>query len=77
AAIDAAVGLKLHPDFESAIAAMTRLGRVFEPDPRCREIYEQLYRRVYLQMYRRLKPLYEEIRKITGNKAAAPPPGPA
>ncbi len=66
AAIDAAVGLKLHPDFTAAIAAMTRLGRVFEPHPDHREIYEQLYNRVYLQMYRRLKPLYEEIRKITG-----------
>ncbi|MBP8979751.1 MAG: FGGY-family carbohydrate kinase [Syntrophobacterales bacterium] len=64
AAIDAAVGLKLHPDFRTAIAAMTRLGRVFEPDPRNREIYEQLYNRVYLQMYRRLKPLYEELRDI-------------
>ena len=64
AAIDAAVGLKLHPDFRTAIAAMTRLGRVFEPDTLNREIYEQLYRRVYLQMYRRLKPLYEELRDI-------------
>ncbi len=60
------MGLKLHPDFTAAIAAMTRLGRVFEPHPDHREIYEQLYNRVYLQMYRRLKPLYEEIRKITG-----------
>jgi sugar (pentulose or hexulose) kinase len=66
AAIDAAVGLQLHPDFETAVAGMTRLGRTFEPDPGNREIYEGLYDRVYKQMYRQLKPLYEQIREVTG-----------
>jgi sugar (pentulose or hexulose) kinase len=45
---------------------MTRLGDVFEPDPQRVKIYDELYQRVYQQMYRRLKPLYEEIREITG-----------
>lgn len=66
AAIDAAVGLGLHHDFDAAVREMTRVGRVFEPDPDTREIYEGLYHRVYKQMYRRLGPLYEEIQKITG-----------
>jgi sugar (pentulose or hexulose) kinase len=66
AAMDAAVGLGLHPDFASAVAAMTRIGRVFEPQPQHREIYDQLYHRVYRKMYARLKPLYLEIQKITG-----------
>jgi sugar (pentulose or hexulose) kinase len=66
AAIDAAVGLGLHPGFEAAVAAMTRVGRTFEPDPATTAVYDQLYRRVYREMYRRLKPLYEEIRGITG-----------
>jgi sugar (pentulose or hexulose) kinase len=66
AAIDAAVGLGLHPDFPSAVQAMTRLGDVFEPDAQRVKIYDELYQRVYQQMYRRLKPLYEEIREITG-----------
>jgi sugar (pentulose or hexulose) kinase len=66
AAIDAAVGLGLHPDFDSAVSSMTRVGRVFEPDPATSALYEQLYARVYRQMYARLKPLYEEIRAITG-----------
>ncbi|KIF80567.1 FGGY-family carbohydrate kinase [Noviherbaspirillum autotrophicum] len=66
AAIDAAVGLKLHADFGSAIKAMTRVGRVFEPQPHHRKIYDDLYRRVYRQMYARLQPLYKEIQKITG-----------
>jgi sugar (pentulose or hexulose) kinase len=66
AAIDAAVGLGLHPDFETAVQQMTRLGRTFEPDPAAHAVYQELYQRVYLAMYRRLKPLYDEIRDITG-----------
>jgi sugar (pentulose or hexulose) kinase len=66
AAIDAAVGLGLHPDFSTAVREMTRVGSVFEPDPEHGEIYDGLYREVYLKMYRRLRPLYEKIRAITG-----------
>lgn len=66
AAIDAAVGLKLHPDFDSAVKAMTRIGREYEPDPGASQIYNDLYHRVYHRMYKTLKPLYEEIRSITG-----------
>jgi sugar (pentulose or hexulose) kinase len=49
---------------------MTRPGRQFEPDPEQQQIYDELYREVYLKMYRRLRPLYEQIRRITGY----PPP---
>ena len=66
AAIDAAVGLKLHPDFATAVRAMTHTGRVFDPDRKTHERYDNLYRRVYLKLYDRLKPLYKEIREITG-----------
>jgi len=66
AAIDAAVGLKLHPSFESAVKAMTHIGDTFEPDPKAHRIYNELYQRVYLQMYNRLRPLYNDIRIITG-----------
>jgi sugar (pentulose or hexulose) kinase len=69
AAIDCAVGLGLHPDFPTAIAAMTRVGQVFEPNPQAQQIYERLYREVYQRMYRQLKPLYQSIRKITGYPA--------
>jgi sugar (pentulose or hexulose) kinase len=72
AAIDAAVGLGLHPDFETAVREMTHLGDLFEPDLQTREIYDGLYQRVYKRMYKQLKPLYEEIRHITGYP---PPPG--
>lgn len=66
AAIDAAVGLGLHPDFETAISAMTRVGDRFEPDPDARSLYDRLYSEVYLEMYHRLRPLYRSIRDITG-----------
>ncbi|WP_064119501.1 FGGY-family carbohydrate kinase [Pseudomonas fluorescens] len=69
AAICCAVGLGLHADFPSAIAAMTRVGAVFHPQPEAQKIYEQLYKGVYLRMYRQLKPLYQSIRKITGYPA--------
>jgi sugar (pentulose or hexulose) kinase len=70
AAIDAAVGLRLHPSFEAAVGAMTRVERVFAPRAAESVTYGELYERVYRKMYARLKPLYEEIRDITGY----PPP---
>ena len=69
AALDAAVGLKLHPDFATAVREMTRVGRVFEPEARARATYDALYRRVYTRMYKKLRPLYGEIRRITGYPA--------
>jgi len=69
AAIDAAVGLKLHGDFPTAVREMTRITDVFEPIPKNRDLYEALFERVYLKMYCRLKPIYNEIRDITGYPA--------
>jgi len=66
AAIDAAVGLGLHPDFGTAVAEMTRISQTFYPHPETQEMYQALYERVYRRMYRQLRPLYEEIRRITG-----------
>ncbi|OIQ72522.1 xylulose kinase [mine drainage metagenome] len=66
AAIDAAVGLGLYPDFTSAIQAMTRIGKTFEPMAQNRAIYDALYHRVYKKMYGRLQPLYRDIQQITG-----------
>lgn len=66
AAMDLAVGLKLHPDFETAVKEMTHKGNTYEPIPENHKVYNELYHRVYLKMYDRLKPLYDEIRDITG-----------
>jgi len=64
AAIDVAVGLDLHPDFNTAVDEMTHLGDTFEPDQRRHKMYSDLFERVYKKMYKRLKPLYNEIRDI-------------
>jgi sugar (pentulose or hexulose) kinase len=66
AAIDASVGLGLHPSFPAAVGEMTRVVETLEPDPARHRLYDQLYTRVYRRMYDRLKPLYEEIMAITG-----------
>ncbi len=65
AAIDAAVGLKLYSNFDSAVKGMTRIGEVFEPSKENSKIYNELYQNVYMKMYNKMKPLYENIRKTT------------
>ena len=66
AAIDAAVGLGIHPDFPSAVKAMTRAQEVFEPIAANHRLYDDLYHKVYLGIYPRLKPLFRKIREVTG-----------
>jgi sugar (pentulose or hexulose) kinase len=64
AAIDAAVGAGIHPDFPAAIREMTRVRDTFEPDAKTHARYDELYNGVYKKMYSRLKPLYETMRDI-------------
>lgn len=64
AAIDVAVGLGLHADFDQAVGEMTHLGDTFQPDLKRHQMYGELHRRVYKRMYAQLKPLYNEIRDI-------------
>jgi len=66
AAMDAAVGARLHPDFKSAVKEMTHTGQSFNPHPETRQTYDRLYHEVYLKMYDRLKPFYRTIREISG-----------
>jgi len=69
AAIDAAVGLNVFSGFNDAVKSMTRISRTFEPDPENSKIYEELFNKVYMKMYSKMKPLYEDIRKITNYPA--------
>ena len=64
AAMDAAVGAGVHPDFASAVREMTHLGETFAPDGKSHQIYDQLYNDVYLKMYEKLQPFYKVMRKI-------------
>ena len=66
AAMNIAVGLGLHADYQAAAAAMCRPGKRFEPQAGARDIYEQLYQRVYRKLYPQLQDLYKDIRAITG-----------
>ena len=69
AAMNLAVGLRLHADYPTAVRAMARTGRTFEIDPGARRTYDALYREVYREIYPRLRPLYQRIRRITGYPA--------
>jgi sugar (pentulose or hexulose) kinase len=66
AAINAACGLGLHSDYQSAVIAMTHTETIFEPNLENRRLYNRLYREIYGKMYKRLKPLYRKIRDISG-----------
>ncbi|MGV2872583.1 FGGY-family carbohydrate kinase [Colwellia sp. E150_009] len=66
AAINAAIGVGLFDNYESAVASMTHQGEVFTPIASNKKIYDALYHNVYKKMYGRLNPLYKAIRKITG-----------
>ena len=60
------LGLGIHPNAEMAAAEMVRAGDQFDPTPAATRLYEDIYRSVYLPMYGRLRPLYRELRRITG-----------
>lgn len=66
AAILTARGLGWYPDLDSAVKHMVHTGKMFHPDPEAVRIYQALYEKVYSRMYAALKPLYSEIRNITG-----------
>ncbi len=66
AAIDAALGLGLHRDAATAVREMTRVAEVCDPEPAAAATYDALYRHVYRRLYPALRPLYEEIARITG-----------
>ena len=65
AAMNAAVGAGLHPDYSTALSAMTRLGDTFMPEMATHRIYQELYQGVYLKMYARLQPFYKAMQHIT------------
>ena len=61
AAMNAAVGMGIHHDHQSALNAMTRIGDTFNPDPKAHAVYDHLYNEIYLKMYKRLRPFYRSL----------------
>ena len=72
AAIDASVGLGLYPDVRAAARAMTHVGRIFEPNPQTRAVYEQLYSRVYKPMYRNSSPSTKKSGRLRAIRSGWP-----
>jgi sugar (pentulose or hexulose) kinase len=66
AAINAAVGMGYFDDYQQAIKAMTRIEQTFLPNQAHVQLYHKLYQQVYRKMYRQLKPIYQNIKEITG-----------
>jgi len=66
AAINAAVGKGYFDNYQQAINAMTRIEQSFLPNKENVKLYNKLYSRVYRKMYKQLKPIYQDIKKITG-----------
>jgi sugar (pentulose or hexulose) kinase len=66
AAIAAAVGTGVYPDFDCAVKAMVHCGKRFEPRQEQVSIYNKLFKQVYQKLYKQLRPSYRAIRNITG-----------
>jgi sugar (pentulose or hexulose) kinase len=60
AAICAAVGAGVYPDFETAVARMVRVAKVFKPIPEHVEIYGRINAAVYKGLRDRLEPILQD-----------------
>lgn len=65
AAINAAVGTGLYPDYSTAVSSMCREGKTFYPIAENVAAYQKLYAEVYQHMYQRLKPLYKSLHRLS------------
>ena len=66
AAIITAIGIGAYENVEQAIIKMVHYENEFIPNEKNVGIYSSLYQRVYKKMFKKLEPLYNEIREITG-----------
>ncbi len=66
AAVLVAAGLGWFSSLDEAVDNMIHVRKVFEPKESHSKMYRELYSNVYAGMYAALKPLYRQIRNITG-----------
>lgn len=64
AAVCAAVGAAIHPDFDTAVKAMTRTGEVFVPNPAAHRQYDRIMA-VYSQLTTFTDPLFEQLTSLS------------
>jgi sugar (pentulose or hexulose) kinase len=62
AAMCAAVGMRIYPDFQSAVRAMSRVDKVFYPNVARADFYQRLYQYVYKPWTKNLAELYASER---------------
>jgi xylulokinase len=64
AAILAAVGIGVYPDFKSAVRAMASGGEEVKPNPATRAVYDRAYN-LYISLYDAVKTLYPQCTEIS------------
>jgi sugar (pentulose or hexulose) kinase len=60
AAICAAVGAGVYPDFATAVAGMVRVAKVFQPTPEHVATYDRMNTAVYRGLRDRLEPVLQD-----------------
>jgi sugar (pentulose or hexulose) kinase len=70
AALTAAVGLGLYPDF-AALKNVVRVEREFEPQAHNADVYDCLYR-AYQRIYGCLRDLYREVNQVRFRDSCQP-----
>ena len=58
----AAVGMRIYPDFQAAVRAMSRVDKVFYPNVARADFYQRLYQHIYKPWTKSLAQLYANER---------------
>ncbi len=64
AAINTAVGLGIHSNYQDAVDAMCHTDKVIEPIEKNVSLYSDIYQHIFKKMYGKLKPLYKHLERI-------------
>ncbi len=68
AAISAAVGSGVYSTYEDAVAHMVSEGEVFHPIPENVKLYRELREKVHMKAYSAMKPIFDDLVELTGQK---------
>ena len=62
AAIASAVGIRIYPNFESAVKGMVKVGTEFEPNESNKLLYNQIYESIFKNLLDDLQPTYKKLK---------------